>query len=524
MKEARPSTPFEAPPAWVRDAVFYQIFPDRFARSPHVTPPGPLEPWDTPPNFHGFKGGDLLGIAERLPELADLGVTALYLTPVFSSASNHRYHTDDYLQVDPLLGGNHALRTLLDALHARGMRLVLDGVFNHCGRGFWPFHHVAENGLASPYADWFVVDRERLRRGHGLQPYPDRPAHAEDRRHPGARGFKVTGYEAWWDLPALPKLNIAHGPVREYLLGVAEHWLRFGIDGWRLDVPFEIKDGAFWAEFRRRCRAVNPDAYLVGEVWQIDPTWLKGDRFDGLMNYPLQKAILSFVAGPSLNMEELQRHHELGRGLLETGAASFAKRLGTIHGAYASANVAAQLNLLSSHDVPRILTLLTGDKVAFRLATLLQMSLPGAPCVYYGDEIGMEGAADPDCRRAFPVGAAGRDEALRSTVRALAAARAAHPALRSDRVDVLAGLGDAIVLGRGGAGDATAGGESAIVAVNAGAGAATIAVASPALAGARYEPLAIPGLPAAEALAFDAGGAASIKLAPRAGAIWTRVA
>ena len=138
------------PPAWVRDAVFYQVFPDQFARSSRVAAPGPLEAWDAPPTPHGFKGGDLLGIVEHLDELADLGVTALYLTPVFSSASNHRYHTYDYLAVDPLLGGTPALRELVDAVHLRGMRIVLDGVFNHTGRGFWPFHHVLENGLEFP--------------------------------------------------------------------------------------------------------------------------------------------------------------------------------------------------------------------------------------------------------------------------------------------------------------------------------------------------------------------------------------
>jgi glycosidase len=169
-----------AVPAWVRDAVFYQVFPDRFARSSRVAKPGPLEAWDAPPTAHGFKVGDLLGIAEHLDELADLGVTALYLTPVFSSASNHRYHTYDYLAVDPLLGGTPALRELVDALHARGMRIVLDGVFNHVGRGFWPLQHVVENGLASPYVDWFHLDRERLAGGRGLDAYPDRAAPCAD--------------------------------------------------------------------------------------------------------------------------------------------------------------------------------------------------------------------------------------------------------------------------------------------------------------------------------------------------------
>ena len=218
-------------PGWVRDAVFYEIFPDRFAASDRVPKPGALEPWDAPPTFHGFKGGDLLGIVEHLADLEDLGVTALYLTPVFQSASNHRYHAYDYLAVDPLLGGDAALRTLLDAAHARGMRVILDGVFNHSGRGFWPFHHVLENGATSPYRNWFHFDGAALDAGRPLEAYPP----------PGAPP-SVLGYKAWWGLAALPKLNTDEPGVREYLLGVAEHWLRFGIDGWRLDVPAEIDD------------------------------------------------------------------------------------------------------------------------------------------------------------------------------------------------------------------------------------------------------------------------------------------
>ena len=151
-------------PNWVKDAVFYQIFPDRFAGTDRVRKPGALEPWDTPPTTHGFKGGDLLGIADHLDYLADLGVNAIYTTPIFQSASNHRYHTYDYLTVDPLLGGNAALRELVDACHARDMRIVLDGVFNHASRGFWPFNHVLEAGRSSPYRDWFFFHAWRLRR------------------------------------------------------------------------------------------------------------------------------------------------------------------------------------------------------------------------------------------------------------------------------------------------------------------------------------------------------------------------
>ena len=158
-------------PEWVRDAVFYQIFPDRFATSGRVAKPGPLEPWDAPPTDDGFKGGDLLGVVEHLDHLAALGVTAIYFNPIFASASNHRYHTYDYMAVDPLLGGDAALRELLDACHARGIRVVLDGVFNHASRGFWPFNHVMECGWDSPYRDWFYFDEEALRAGRQLRAY-----------------------------------------------------------------------------------------------------------------------------------------------------------------------------------------------------------------------------------------------------------------------------------------------------------------------------------------------------------------
>ncbi len=169
-------------PGWVRDAVFYEIFPDRFASSDRVSKPGPLEAWDAPPTHEGFKGGDLLGIVEHLDDLRDLGITALYLTPVFQSASNHRYHTYDYFKVDPMLGGDGALRELLDEAHRRDMRVILDGVFNHSGRGFWPFHHVLETGGMSPYRSWFHFDEGRLASG-GM---PRRTRHPAHHRTPSA--------------------------------------------------------------------------------------------------------------------------------------------------------------------------------------------------------------------------------------------------------------------------------------------------------------------------------------------------
>ena len=505
-------------PGWVRDAVFYQVFPDRFASSSRVPKPGPLEPWDSPPTPRGFKGGDLLGIVERLDELADLGITALYLTPIFESAANHRYHTYDYFTVDPLLGGTPALRELVDALHARKMRIVLDGVFNHTGRGFWPFHHVVENGLDSPYAGWFHLDRERLEAGKGLQPYPGRAGAAGPSRAPEAPPHP--GYRAWWDLPALPKLNTDHPGVREHLWTVAEHWLRFGIDGWRLDVPQEIEDEEFWREFRRRCRAVRPDAYLVGEIWDVAPEWLQGDRFDALMNYPLQAAILGYVAGPTLDRERVAGHHELVRRVRPLDGAGFAARLFELLAAYEPAVVAAQLNLLSSHDTPRFRTVASGDAAALGLGTLLQMTLPGAPCIYYGDEIGMQGGNDPACRGAFPSGPKGRDESLRSSLRALVAARAAHPGLRSDRVVAAAASGPAIAFVRGGESDPTAQGETLLVALNAGAHSVAWRAEVTELAGRRAELVARIGADSELSCEVGAGGATQWRVGGRSGAIW----
>jgi Glycosidases len=489
-------------PAWVRDAVFYQVFPDRFASSGRVVKPGPLEPWDSPPTNHGFKGGDLLGIAERLPYLADLGITALYLTPIFSSASNHRYHTYDYFAVDPLLGGDAALRELLDAAHARDMRVVLDGVFNHTGRGFWPFHHVLESGAASPYRHWFHVDEAALAAGRPLLSYP-----------PAGTPMSAFGYKAWEGLPALPKLNTDEPDVREYLFRVAEHWLRFGIDGWRLDVAEEIDDEAFWQEFRTRCRAVRPDAYLVGEIWRIAPEWLRGDRFDALMNYPLAEAILGFAGGPSLDMDVIRSHHEYSHTIGPLDGHGFAKRLTETLEAYDADVVAVQLNLLGSHDAPRLRTVLGGDDAAVRLATILQMTLPGAPCLYYGDEIGLTGGNDPACRAAFPWDEARWDTRLRDFVHDVIRLRSLEPALRHGATTILAAAGapDAAV-----AFERRLDGRMVIVAINAGVTPVVLRVHPTASGTGLTEGLLGSGRAVTE---WDPDGALGIAIPPRTGEV-----
>lgn len=400
-------------PEWVKDAVFYQIFPDRFAQSRRVAKPTNLEPWESPPTVHGYKGGDLLGIVERLDYLEDLGITALYLNPIFQSAANHRYHTHDYTKVDPMLGGDAALRELLDAAHARGMRVVLDGVFNHASRGFFQFSDILENGDKSAYLDWFHIRRFPL----------------------NAYGGGKLGYDAWWGLPALPKFNTDTPAVREFLWGIGTRWLEFGIDGWRLDVPNEIDDDAFWRTFRQRCRAVNPECYIVGEIWEEASRWLKGDQFDAVMNYPLTRAIFGFV-GRALNTKEIAR---CGYGeIAPLNAAAFGRTLSELLARYPEPITYAQLNLLGSHDTPRALTVLLNDEAALRLAWLLLFSLPGAPCIYYGDELGLTGGHDPECRQAMPWQDTGSwNVGLRNYIKQLIALRREHAALRRGDCAVL---------------------------------------------------------------------------------------
>lgn len=446
-------------PAWVRDAVVYQVFPDRFASSPRVPKPGDLEAWDAPPTQRGFKGGDLLGLAERLDELADLGINALYLNPIFSAGSNHRYDTWDPLAVDPLLGGDAAFRELLAAAHDRGIRVLLDGVFNHVGRGFRPFAHVLENGAASPYRDWFYLDDDVLAARRDVVAYPD-PA------DPNAR---ASGYRAWWGVPSLPKLRVEHPPVRAYLLDVAERWTRTGIDGWRLDVPADVEDPTFWPAFRERVRSVNPDAWLVGEIWSPAADWL-GDRFDGLMDYPLGMAILGFAAGGHVDRDVAAGQMDYRERLADLDGAVFGAR--TREGlAVAGPPAAAMLTLLGSHDTPRARSVLANDLVRLRLAALLLLTLPGTPSIYYGDELAMAGRADPDCRRGYPsrIADAGDDAlAHRAYVRAAITARREQDSLRRGAFQVLVTSGRAIAFER------TAEGGRAVVAVNAGEEPATL--------------------------------------------------
>lgn len=415
-------------PDWVKHAVFYQIFPDRFARSqqPHrrLLPDARWEDWQSMPTLQGYKGGDLWGVIEKLDYLQDLGVTAIYFTPIFQSASNHRYHTHDYYQVDPMLGGNAAFQELLEEAHRRNLKVVLDGVFNHSSRGFFFFHDVLENGPHSPWVNWFRIH------DWPVSPY---------------NGEYPANYEGWADNRALPVFNHDNPEVREYIMEIAEHWIKLGIDGWRLDVPFEIKTEGFWQEFRDRVKAINPEAYIVGEVWHNAQQWLDGTQFDGVMNYLFAGPTIAFAAGDRVVLEQVQnRDYQPYPPLF---AKEYAEKIEAVLQLYPWEIQLTQLNLLASHDTARLMTIAGGDRASVELSTFLLLTFPGAPSIYYGDEVGLPGALDPDSRRGFPV-EADWDQEIYRYHRDLIALRHAYPALQTGEYRVLYAEGTTYVFGR----------------------------------------------------------------------------
>ncbi len=410
-------------PVWARDAVFYQIFPDRFARSKRVPKPGNLSSWHSPPSPQGYHGGDLLGIAEHLDYLVDLGINAIYLNPIFQSVCNHRYHTHDYCSVDPLLGGNLALRELVAEAHARGVRIVLDGVFNHASRGFFQFNDILENGPHSPWLHWFRIQ--------------DWPLAPYDGRRPA-------NYSSWKDHRALPEFNTDNPQIREFLMGIGELWIReYDIDDWRLDVPAEITTPGFWEGFSSRVRAIKPDAYLIGEIWREAPEWLRGDRFDATMNYVFAAATIAFTAGDRVCRNLVQdRSYDPYPGI---DAVSFGERIRELLAEYDWETTQVQFNLLASHDTSRVVSIARGDKATLRLATLFQMTYPGTPSIYYGDEIALRGTKrydrphrDHDSRWPFPWhDEAVWDRKMLEFFRKVIAMRHAHSVLRCGHFEQL---------------------------------------------------------------------------------------
>ncbi|MEQ9550477.1 MAG: glycoside hydrolase family 13 protein [Coleofasciculus sp. G3-WIS-01] len=448
-------------PDWVKHAVFYQIFPDRFAKGhpprSQVAKTLPLEPWDALPTLQGYKGGDLWGVMEKLDYLQDLGVNAIYFTPIFQSASNHRYHTHDYYQIDPVLGGNGTFMTLLEKCHQREMKVVLDGVFNHASRGFFFFHDILENGPYSPWLDWFKIERW--------------PLSAYD-------GSKPANYVGWEGNRALPEFNHDNPDVREYIMQVAEYWIKLGVDGWRLDVAYEIEAPGFWQEFRDRVKAINPDAYIVGEVWVDSRQWLDGTQFDGVMNYLFTGPTIAFTAGDRVVHEYVEQPSYEPYPPLD--APGYAAKIEHLLQLYPWEIQLTQLNLLASHDTARLLSIASGGKKnpsaeaieSVKLATLLLFTFLGAPSIYYGDEVGLPGALDPDSRRGFPLESQWNQEIL-DCHRQLIALRHHHPALRTGSYKVLFAEGMTYIFAR------QLEADELIIAVNAGMTTTQVQVEAP---------------------------------------------
>jgi glycosidase len=378
-------------PGWIQDAIFYQIFPDRFFNGDPENDPPNIQPWGSVPTSWGFQGGDLQGILKKFDHLFDLGINALYLNPIFQATSTHRYNTTDYFKIDNKLGDLSDFHALIDHAHRNQVRIILDGVFNHCGRGFFAFNDILENQEHSLYRDWYYIKKFPV----NAYSWGD----AED-------------YLGWWNMKSLPKFNTTNSKVRQYIMDVARYWIDQGADGWRLDVPNEIDDDGFWMEFRQTVKSINPDAYILGEIWTPDKRWVGERTFDGLMDYPIMDALIGLLANQSLSVDK------------------FAEKVEGLLSYYPIENVYSMYIPLGSHDTERILTKMGNHIEKTKLALLFQFAYPGAPAIYYGDEIGLTGGKDPGCRGAFPWDVNQWNIELYSYIKKLVEIRKGHPALR----------------------------------------------------------------------------------------------
>ncbi|GAB6100140.1 glycoside hydrolase family 13 protein [Halanaerocella petrolearia] len=445
-------------PAWVKDAVFYQIFPDRFYNGNPNNDPEKIEvykdvevrhdalipDWDqgVPASngsvltdesqlsdnnnaikpkvgLHVFYGGDLQGVEEKISYLKKLGINTIYFNPVFESTSNHKYNTAGYELIDDNLAikddfdvSNEYMVKLIKKLHDNGIRVIFDAVYNHVGYEHWAFQDVVKNGKDSEYADWFYINS-----------YPVKPLYKQSESNP-------PNYEAWWGFGSLPKLNVNNQEVKDYLYQVTKKWMdpngdgdpSDGVDGWRLDVANEVKDRnpEFWANWRDYVKGINSDAYITGEIWNDASDYLEGNEFDAVMNYRFREAVIGFI----------------GRG--EMTADKFASKLGQVQFDYPrQANYVLQ-NLIGSHDTKRYLTVINDNKDRMRLTSFLQMTYVGAPMIYYGDEVGMKGGEDPDDRRTMvwkDRGYTKPDKKLFNHYQKLIDIRKEEPALRRGNIE-----------------------------------------------------------------------------------------
>lgn len=343
---------------WEQEGIVYQIFPDRFCNGDKSNDPeGSLE-WGKPVTPTSMFGGDLAGITKNVPYLAELGITLVYLNPIFLSSSNHKYNTDDYYQIDPHFGTLDDLKELVRECHKNNIRIILDAVFNHCGDGLFAFQDVVKKGEKSKFKDWFFIDN-----------FPVNTTNAN---------YYTFGLKRL--CPTMPKFNTANEEVSNFLLDVTEYWMKeVDIDGWRLDVSDEV-DHVFWRKFRKLVKSLNPNAIIAGEIQHEASPFLRGDQMDTIMNYPFKEAAIAFFANREIN--PLKFETELTEARMH----------------YMNSINRSMFNLLDCHDTKRFLTLCDEDKGKFECATVFQFTYIGVPYIYYGDEVGMTGGYDPLCR------------------------------------------------------------------------------------------------------------------------------
>lgn len=375
---------------WVKSAVFYQVFVDRFKMGIKDKDTSYINlKWGEKPNPKSFAGGDIPGITEKLDYICSLGANALYVTPLFQSVSNHKYDTIDYMEIDPHFGTAKDLKDLIEGCHKRGMKIVLDAVFNHCSMLTKQFQDVLKKGHASEYYQWFLIDGE----------YPD----------PGKMN-----YECFASCNYMPKLNTANPAVQKFLLQIGEYYIReYDIDGWRLDVSDEISH-EFWRKFRSMVKKCKPDCVIIGENWHDANTYLHGDQYDSIMNYAFTKACLDYFAFDAFD------------------AKHFSEKLNELLMRNTKQVNEMMMNLLDSHDTHRFFSEVSCDKDKVLAALAVTFMYLGAPCIYYGTELHMEGGYDPDCRRCFDWDAVGKDKDYFDTIHQITALKKQPEVIEGD--------------------------------------------------------------------------------------------
>ena len=387
------------PPAWVADTVWYQIMPDRFCNGNGNRKRFLQKNWEHREHITGFDffGGDLRGIIQKLPYIKDLGITGIYLLPVFLSDTNHKYNTFDYTKIDPDFGTEEDVIELVQTAHSMGIRVMLDAVFNHSGTDFAPWQDVWEKGEDSPYFDWFVIHQKPFKR-----------------KHASLRDGRFDGFAF---LDTMPKLNTGNPEVQEYFAKLCTHWVRdWGIDGIRFDVGNEISH-RFLQHINRQVKAINPEVFLLGEIWMDSAEWLRGDEYDSVMNYPFMESLQNFWVDADADSRD------------------FMYAMNRVYSLYPEQINRVIFNHLDTHDTMRALTRCGSLDIFYQQQAVL-MTMPGTVCLYYGTEIAMYGGHDPDCRKTMPWKdiKAGKFACHQKFTKALIALRKEYPAVRDTKI------------------------------------------------------------------------------------------